>query len=71
MLDYSRLKGRIAEKSMTFKRVSSAMSISPTAFGAKINTGRGFKAEQIMAACKLLDICDDEIGSFFYVKKLD
>jgi len=66
MFDYSRLKGRIAEKNQTYRSVAKAMGITPVTFGARINTGRGFYAEQIMAACKLLDISDDNIHSFFY-----
>ena len=71
MFDYAKLKGRIAEKSQTHKAVAAVVGLSPTAFGAKIRSGRGFKAEQIMSACKMLDIPDEEIGAFFYVKKFD
>lgn len=66
MFDYSKLKGRITEKSETQKTTAKAIGITPTALASKLNMGRGFKAEQIRSACTFLDIPDEKIGEYFF-----
>ena len=70
MFDYSKLRGRVAEKSMTQKSLANAIGITPTAMSNKLKDGQGFKAEHIKKMCQALDIADDKIGDYFFGQKV-
>jgi len=70
MFNYSKLRGRLAEKGITHKSFASAIGITPVAFSNKIRSGRGFKPELIVTACKILDISDEEIAPYFFCPKV-
>ena len=70
MFNYSKLRGRLAEKGITHKSFAIAIGITPVAFCNKIRSGRGFKSELIVAACKILEISDEEIAPYFFCPKV-
>lgn len=64
--DYSKLKGRMTEKSYTRERFAKALGISAVAFNQKLNHGTDFKQSEIKKAVELLDIPGDEIAAYFF-----
>ncbi|MBS4461743.1 DUF739 family protein [Aerococcaceae bacterium zg-B36] len=64
--DYSKLKGKIVEKFGTNKEFAKAMNLSEPAISSKLKSGASFFQSQIILACSLLDIQNDEIGEYFF-----
>lgn len=64
--DYSKLRGKIVEKYDTQSRFSGAMGMSERSLSLKLNGKRPFKQQEISTACKLLDICEDDIPIYFF-----
>ena len=66
--DYSKLKGRAREKSMTLDRIQKETGISSRTLSAKWN-GKGTFTQAEMAALKaLLDL--ESIDAYFFAEKL-
>ena len=66
--DYSKLKGRAREKSMTLDRIQKETGISSRTLSAKWN-GKGPFTQAEMAALKaLLDL--ESVDAYFFAEKL-
>ena len=68
--DYSKLLGKIVEKYGTQAKFSNALGLSERTLSLKLNGIRGFKQEEITHACKLLELNDDDITSYFFTMKV-
>lgn len=68
--DYSKLLGRIREKGFTQNSLADNLGMKPTTLSLKLNNKGAFRQEEIVKSCALLDISQDEIGTFFYDEKV-
>lgn len=64
--DMAKLKGKIAEKSMTQEEVATKIGINSSTFSRKMKTeGLSFTVEQIHRIVELLDITPSEAVQIF------
>ena len=66
--DYSKLKGRITEKLGSQSNFAKKMKLSETTIYSKLNSKIEFKQSEIIDACKLLDIPEDELRKYFFTQ---
>lgn len=69
--NYSKLRGRLAEKGFSQKDLAEAISLSETSLSEKLTNGSGFKAVHIINACEFLDIPSEEVGLYFFTPMFD
>ena len=70
MFDYSKLRGRIKEKFGSEKKFAEALGVSKIAVSNKFNRNKGMSQEVILRWAELLDISLDEIGVYFFTRKV-
>ena len=68
--DYSLLKGKIAEKSLTQAQMSELLGISAVSLNSKLKNKTEFKQSEIIKISNCLGIAMNDIPSYFFVKKL-
>ena len=68
--DYSKLSGRIVEKYETQAKFACAMGLSERSISLKINGKVGWKQNEILKACELLDIPVSQISIYFFTTKV-
>lgn len=68
--DYSKLSGRIKEKFGTQGRFAEAIRLSEHSVSAKLRGNAAWKQKEIIDVCKALDICLDDIPSYFFAVKV-
>lgn len=68
MFDFSRLLSRIAEKGLSQRRLAFIIGISANAFNNKIQGRSFFNAQEIDRICDVLQICQADIGLYFFQK---
>ena len=64
--NYAKLLGRIVEKVGTQGRFASDMGLSERTISLKLNGKVGWKQNEIATACRILDIKECEIASYFF-----
>lgn len=64
--NYSKLKGRITEKTGNQTNFAQQMKLSETTIYSKLNGKIEFKQSEILDACKILDIPVEEIKKYFF-----
>lgn len=70
MFDYSRLRGKIAEKNMTQETLSNKLKIAKSTLNLKINNKIAFSQEDIVSISAILEIPKEEIGPYFFTEKV-
>lgn len=65
--DYSKLLGRIVEKTGTQNAFAAQMELSERSISLKLNGKVGWKQKEIAKACEVLAIPEKEIGDYFFV----
>ena len=70
LYDYSKLNGKIIEIFGTQSNFALAMCLSERSVSLKLNCIRSWKQPEIELACALLGIREDEIGEYFFKKKV-
>ncbi|MGD9567569.1 MAG: DUF739 family protein [Sedimentibacter sp.] len=68
--DYSKLLGRIIEKYGNQTKFSGAMGLSERSLSLKLNGKVGFKQNEIIKACSLLEIAETDIPEYFFTLKV-
>lgn len=68
--DYSKLLGRIIEKYGTQTKFAGAMGLSERSLSLKLNGKVGFKQNEIVKACSLLEIAEIDIPEYFFTLKV-
>lgn len=70
--DFSRLKGRIAEKFGTRAAFASHLGMQPSALSNRLNGATHFRADEILTICQpdCLDIDAQEVSAYFFTPKL-
>ena len=63
---YAKLRGRIREKFGTQECFAKAINLNNATLSLKLNEKTQWKREEILLACKKLDIAVDEISSYFF-----
>lgn len=64
--NYNKLKGRITEKIGNQANFAQQMKLSETTIYSKLSGKIEFKQSEILDACKILDIPDDEMQKYFF-----
>ena len=70
IFDYSRLRGKIKEKCDTQESFTKQMSMSRTSLSKRLNNQLDFSQDEIIRACKILDIDDSGIPLYFFTEKV-
>lgn len=65
--DYARLKGRIIEVCGKNGNFADAMGMSDAALSQRLAGKQSFTQAEIYKACKILQIPDDRISSYFFM----
>lgn len=68
--DYSKLKGRITEKYGTQERFAKEYGVTKQSISMKMNNKRRFTSDEIIGISKMLEIKKEEIGEYFFTKKV-
>ena len=69
MYNYQKLKGKIIENYETLGNFAkNGLKITPTQFSRILNGQCNFTQRQICLCIELLNINNDEIGSYFFTK---
>lgn len=68
--DYSNLCGAITRCFGTQAKFADALGISERSLSLKINNKVGWKQDEMIKTCKLLDIKVSEIPDYFFVRKV-
>lgn len=64
--DYSKLRGKMAERSITQEQLADKIGINKCTLSVKLNGRYAFANDEILAICKVLDIPTDEISKYFF-----
>ena len=70
IFDYSRLLGKIKEKCGTQNEFARQMRMSRTSLSKRLNNLIDFTADEMLRACKILDISDTDIPLYFFTTKV-
>lgn len=65
-MSYPKLRGAIVEKYQTIAAFSEHMPISCASLSAKLNGKTEWKSDEIVIACKLLDIPPENVHEYFF-----
>jgi len=68
--DYSKLKGRIMEICGTRQNFSKKMGLSNRSISLKLNNKVVWKQSEMQRACKILELSEAEIYSYFFTLKV-
>ncbi len=68
--DYRKLKGRIIEKYGSQSNFAAAYGISENTLSLKMRNKVRFTSDDIIAISDMLDIPENEIGSYFFTKQV-
>ncbi len=65
-INYCKLLGRIREVYKTHESFAAALNISAVSLGKKLANKTGWKQDEIIRACELLEIPDAEVYLYFF-----
>ena len=68
--NYNKLLGKMVEKEMTQADLSAIIGMAESTLSLKLNNKSFFSTKEINAICKALDIPKEEIGAYFFTKKV-
>ena len=71
MTNTAKLKGAITAAGFTQDDVAKRLNISATAFNNKVTGKSEFKASEIIALKRLLNLTWDEVEEIFFAEKVD
>lgn len=69
--DYSKLRGKLAEMSMSQKELAERIGISEGQLSGKLSGKFVFKQSEISRICKTLSLPNDDIGDYFFTEIVD
>ena len=70
IFDYSRLLGKIKEKCGTQDVFARLMEMSRTSLSKRLNNLLDFTSDEIIRACKILEVSDADIPLYFFTVKV-
>ena len=68
--DYSKLRGRIVVRFGIQSAFAAALGMSEGTLSGRLTNKSFFTAEEIVTACKLLDIRLEEVNEYFFTLKV-
>ena len=68
MYDYSKLLGKMKERGFTQEGLAAEIGVNEGTLSSKLNSKYAFKQNEMDAICRVLDIPNDEIGSYFFAR---
>ncbi|MBR5948348.1 MAG: DUF739 family protein [Clostridia bacterium] len=68
MFDFNKLRGRIVEKYGSIEKFAKAMDVSATTLGRKLSAKSTFTHDEIVKACRLLEIPFKEVHIYFFAE---
>lgn len=68
--DYSKLLGRMKEREITQENLAVMININKGTLNLKLNNKAFFTQPEIRKICVVLEICDSEIGLYFFALKV-
>lgn len=68
--EYGKLRGRIIERYGSLLKFSLALGVSMNTFSKKMNNKVRFSPDDIVKISSLLEIPQDEIGTYFFTEKV-
>ena len=68
--EYNKLRGRIREKFVTQSNFANALEMAQTTLSFKLNNKVSWTQQEINKACKLLDIEDSDVTTYFFTEKV-
>lgn len=71
MTNTLRLKAMMMEKGLTQEQLAKRLNISEQTMNYKINNKREFKASEIQALTKILDIPNVDVDGIFFARDVD
>ena len=71
MFDYSKLRGRIREKTRSETKFAPTVDMTPASLSSKLNQKTDFTSIEIQKICKKLNIPNLEIPDYFFIEKLE
>jgi len=66
--NYSKLRGRIVEKCGTQEEFAKKINKDRSSINLALNNKRDFTQKEIVAACDVLDISNNDIGQYFFAR---
>lgn len=66
--NYSKLRGRIVEKCGTQEEFAKRINKDRSSINLTLNNKRDFTQKEIVAACDVLDISNNDIGQYFFAR---
>lgn len=70
MFNFDKLNGRIVEKFKTRAAFADAMGMGAGRLSERLSGVVPFKTAEILKATELLDIAPEEVGVYFFTKKV-
>lgn len=64
--DYSKLLGRMKEKGVTQLELANEIGVSETTMNFSLMNKRAFKQNEMLDACRVLDIALSEVDIYFF-----
>lgn len=71
IFDFSKLRGLIKEQFGSEKAFAEAMNVTTRWLSVRLNNKIQFDGDEIYSVAKLLNIPDNEIGTYFFKLKFD
>jgi len=68
--DYSKLLGLMRSKNITQSFLAKEIGNTEATLSLKFNNKAKFKQSEILLICEILDINENEIGLYFFTKKV-
>lgn len=68
--DFKALKGKMIEKYGSQNKFAKEFGVSNNTLSRKMQNKTPFSRDDIVKICKLLDIQTDQVGSYFFTKKV-
>ena len=65
--NYSKLLGRMKERGITQEQLAQEIGVNEATLNSKLNNKFNFKANEMDAICRVLDIPNIEIGEYFFL----
>jgi transcriptional regulator with XRE-family HTH domain len=66
--NYSKLLGRLKERNLTQEKLAKIIGKNNGTINAKFNNKFAFTADEIDCICEVLEIPNNEIGTYFFTK---
>lgn len=71
MVNTTKLNSLIVSKGLKKRSIAQNLQITPASFNNKLYNRTEFKASEVESLCNILDIDINDIGRYFFARKVD